>query len=89
VDQTPAITSAATATATVGKSLSFSVTASGYPAPSFTESGALPKGVTLSSTGLLSGTPAAGTKGTYKVALAATNGIGTAAQTFTLVVNSA
>jgi hypothetical protein len=89
VDQPPAITSAATATATVGKSLSFSVTASGSPAPIFTESGALPKGVTLSSTGLLSGKPDDDTKGTYKVTLAATNGIGTpAAQTATLVVNN-
>jgi hypothetical protein len=89
VDQPPAITSPARATDSVGKSLSFSVTASGSPAPTFMESGTLPKGVTLSSAGLLSGTSAAGTGGTYKVTLAANNGIGApAAQTFTLVVHN-
>jgi hypothetical protein len=87
VDQPPAFTSAATATATVGQSLSFSVTASGYPAPTFTESGALPKGVTLSSTGLLSGTPAAGTAGSYSITITAANAGGTSRQKFTLVLD--
>jgi len=76
MDQAPAITSANHASATLGKHLSFQVTASGYPAPSFTESGALPKGVTLSSSGLLSGTP--GSWGTYAITITKTNAVGSA-----------
>jgi hypothetical protein len=49
VDQPPAITSASTASATVGDPLTFQVTATGYPTPAFSKSGGLPKGVTLSS----------------------------------------
>jgi len=86
VDQAPAITSAATASAKVGKSLSFAVTASGYPAPTYSESGSLPKGVTLSSTGLLSGTPAAGTGGSYAITITAMSSAGTVQQSFTLKV---
>jgi hypothetical protein len=48
VDQAPAITSANHASATLGKHFTFQVAASGYPAPSFSETGALPKGVTFS-----------------------------------------
>ena len=47
--------------------------------------GALPGGVTLSSAGVLSGTPASGTVGSYPVTVTATNGISPAAtQAFTL-----
>jgi uncharacterized repeat protein (TIGR01451 family) len=87
VNQPPAFTSAATASATVGKPLSFMVTASGSPAPSFSESGSLPKGVILSSTGLLSGTPAPGTGGSYAITITAADAGGTTQQKFTLVVN--
>jgi hypothetical protein len=86
VDQAPAITSANAATAIVGKSFSFEFTGSGYPAPTFTESGALPKGVTLSSTGLLSGTPAAGTSGSYTITITVTNTAGSVQQSFKLTV---
>jgi hypothetical protein len=53
--------------------------------------GALPTGVTFdSSTGVLSGTPTAGSGGSYPVTLKAANGIGAdAMQTFTLSVHSA
>ena len=45
---------------------SFSATATGFPAPTLSETGALPSGVTFNTaTGVLSGTPAAGTGGTY------------------------
>jgi hypothetical protein len=88
VDQAPAITSANAATATVGKSFSLQITASGSPAPTFTESGALPKGVTFSS-GLLSGTPAAGTGGRYAITITATNAAGSVQQSFTLTVDQA
>ncbi|MFZ0303353.1 MAG: putative Ig domain-containing protein, partial [Terracidiphilus sp.] len=86
----PAITSAGSTTFTVGSSGSFTVTASGYPSPTFSETGALPSGVTLNSAGVLSGTPAAGTGGTYPLTITASNGIGTnATQSFTLTVNQA
>ena len=91
VDQAPVITSAHTTTFTVGASgTTFPVTASGYPAPTFTETGTLPSGVTLSTAGVFSGTPAAGTGGSYPITITATNGITPAGtQSFTLIVNQA
>ncbi len=91
VDEAPVISSANNATFTVGASGSFPVTATGYPAPTFSETGTLPTGVTLdSTTGALAGKPAAGAGGTYPITLKATNGIGTdATQNFTLTVNEA
>ena len=60
-------------------------------APSITASGPLPMGVTFNQgTGVLSGTPAAGTNTTYPLTLMASNGVGTtASQSFTLTVNAA
>jgi len=83
----PTITSANTTTFTVGSPGSFTVTATGTPAPTFSETGALPTGITLTGGGLLSGTPAAGTAGSYPITITASNG-GTpnATQPFTLVV---
>ena len=70
VSQAPAITSATSTTFTVGKAGSFTVTASGVPTPSLSETGTLPGGVTFNAaTGVLSGTPAAGTGGTYSLTL--------------------
>jgi large repetitive protein len=90
VNQAPAITSATSSTFSVGAAGSFTVTATGYPAPAFSETGALPTGVTLSSAGVLSGTPAAGTGAAYPITITASNGIGTSAtQSFTLNVNQA
>ena len=90
VDQAPAITSATSTTFTVGTSGSFSAAASGYPAPTFTESGPLPSGVTLSSAGVLTGTPGAGTGGTYPIVIMATNGVSPdATQSFDLAVDQA
>src|SRR5467141_2636301 len=91
VNQPAAITSATSTTFTVGTAGSFTVTATGFPAPTFSETGALPSGVTLAAaTGLLSGTPAAGTGGTYAITVTASNGVGTnATQSFTLTVNQA
>jgi hypothetical protein len=89
VDAAPAITSADAATFTVGTAGSFTVTASGNPAPSITKSGALPSGVTFTD-GVLSGTPGAGTGGTYPITVTASNGVGTpASQPFTLTVDAA
>jgi hypothetical protein len=90
VDQASAITSASSTTFTVGTAGSFAVTASGFPSPTLSETGALPSGVTLSSAGILSGTPAAGAGGIYSIAITASNGIGSnATQNFTLTVDQA
>lgn len=66
---------------------SFHVTASSNPASTFAETGRLPSGVTLSSSGLLSGTPAIGSSGSYPITITASNG-GTpnGTQAFTLTV---
>ena len=86
--QSPTITSAASNTFSAGVPGSFTATASGNPAPIFAETGALPNGVTLSPFGVLSGTPAQGTSGSYPLTLNASNGVlPGATQSFTLTVN--
>jgi DNA-binding beta-propeller fold protein YncE len=86
----PQITSPASTTFTVGAAGSFNATATGTPTPALTESGKLPAGVTPTSTGGLSGTPTAGTGGTYTVTITAANGVAPAAsQRFTLTVHQA
>ena len=88
VNEAPTITSANNTTATIGTALSFQVTSTGYPAPNYSLTGALPSGVTFHpGTGILSGTPRAGTAGTYPVTITATNSTGTVTQSFTLVVS--
>jgi uncharacterized repeat protein (TIGR03803 family) len=90
VNQAPAITSANNTTFTVGTLGSFTVTAAGYPAPTFSETGSLPSAVTLNATtGALSGTPADGTAGTYAITITASNVVGSnATQSFTLTVGN-
>ena len=58
---------------------------------SYTETGKLPSGVTLNPTsGLLGGTPAAGTGGIYPITVTASNGVlPNATQSFTLTVDQA
>ncbi|HTU88762.1 MAG TPA: putative Ig domain-containing protein, partial [Gemmataceae bacterium] len=88
--QAPAFTSAGNTTFTVGSAGSFTVTASGYPLPTLSEnsSDTLPSGVTFNATtGVLSGTPAAGSAGTYTLNFTAANSGGSVTQTFTLTVN--
>jgi hypothetical protein len=76
VNQIPAITSAGSATFTIGAAGSFPVTATGYPAPTISASGALPSGVTFNAaTGELGGTPAVGTNGIYHITFTASNGV--------------
>ena len=95
VDQQPAVTSAASASFHAGTPGSFTVTTTGYPAPSLSDGGAtLPADVTFTDNGngtaTLAGTPAAGTGGTYPFTITAHNGIGTdATQSFTLTVDEA
>jgi hypothetical protein len=90
VKQGPAFTSATSATFVIGQAKSFTVTTSGFPLPTLTESGALPSGVTFNTaTGVLSGTAASGSNVSYPITFTATNSTGTANQTFTLNVNQA
>ncbi len=91
INQAPAITSANNTTFTVGTAGTFTVTATGFPAPSLSVTGALPGGVTFNTgTGELGGTPAAGTSGTYPITFTASNGVApNATQNFTLTVNQA
>jgi hypothetical protein len=81
----PTFSSADKTTFVVGDATVFVVAAKGKPSPSVTERGALPAGVSFqggSGTGILSGTPAKGTKGTYRVLLVASGTM----QRFTLIV---
>ena len=88
----PAITSVSSVSLEVGRSASFTVTATGSPTPMLSHSGTLPPGMAFQAhndgTATISGTPSAGTAGTYQVTLTATNAVGTATQTFSLVVST-
>ncbi len=74
--------------ATVGTAYSQSLVATGNPTPTWSvTSGSLPPGLTLSSAGLVSGTPTTG--GNYSFTATAANSLGTAAQAVTLQVRQA
>jgi putative Ig domain-containing protein len=90
INQPPAITSINSATFRVGVAGSFVVTATGTPTPTLSETGTLPSGVSFNAaTGVLSGTPAAGTGGTYNIMFTAASTGGTSAtQSFTLTVDN-
>jgi cyclophilin family peptidyl-prolyl cis-trans isomerase len=79
VGEAPVITNGPPpSTAVVGTAYNFAYTASGFPAPTFSHTGTLPPGLSLSSTGVLSGTPTQ--TGEYTgIVVTASNGIGTAA----------
>jgi hypothetical protein len=89
VNLAPKITSASSTTFTVGTAGTFMMTATGTPAPTLGETGALPAGVTFSAaTGVLSGTPTV--SGAFPITFAATNStLPNASQSFTLTVNPA
>ena len=89
VDQPPAITSANQVTFTTGVAGSFTMTATGYPAPTFSWTGGLPSVIQLSSAGVLSGTPVAGDGGTWPILVKAASTTGTATQSFTLTIDEA
>src|SRR4029077_12448140 len=82
------ISSANIAAFSVSTAGTFTVTATGAPAPGFSETGALPSGVTFSSGGVLNGTAA--TSGTFPITITAANGVTpNATQSFTLLVTHA
>ncbi|MGA3171889.1 MAG: RICIN domain-containing protein [Chthoniobacteraceae bacterium] len=72
---TPSISNGPPPAATLNTAYSFTYSPGGYPAPVFAlTSGALPPGLTLSSAGLISGTPTA--MGTYTGTVTVSNGVG-------------
>ena len=79
----PVITSLNNATFVIGSPGKFTVKANEQA--TFTETGTLPAGLTLSSAGVLSGVPQS--EGTYKIELYATNANGTGKQAFTLTID--
>jgi Putative Ig domain len=87
VSAPPAITSATSATFTVGTAGSFQFTATGDPTPTFSCTG-LPAGLSVSSSGLLSGTPAkTDTPGSNTINVFASNGAATVgSQSFDLII---
>jgi hypothetical protein len=100
LDSAPTISGANNTTFTVGIVGSMTVTASGYPTPALSDAStatcttALPGGVSFSSTSgsgsaTISGTPGAGTGGTYNVCITASNASSTLTKSFTLTVNQA
>ena len=81
----PVITSASTASGTVGSAFSYQITATNTPS-SYGATG-LPAGLSVNSgTGLISGTPT--TAATSTVTLSASNGGGTGTATLTLTINN-
>jgi hypothetical protein len=94
VNQAPAITSADDTTFIVGSAGSFTITSTGYPSATLSETGTLPSGVTFlvngNGTATLSGTPQAGSVGDFTLMIAAGNSIPpTASQEFDLTVAAA
>ncbi len=93
VNEAPTFVSVSSTNFTAGTYGVFNLATIGYPSVTSISltSGSLPLGITYdSSTMTLSGTPAAGTGGTYPLAFSASNGISpSASQNFTLTVNEA
>lgn len=90
--QPAAIISPASEAFAIGNAGTFTVAATGFPTPKLTQTGALPSGLTFTDNGngtaTLTGTPAAGTSGTYSLMFTASNGVGSnATQNFSLGVN--
>jgi hypothetical protein len=90
VSQVPAITSAATASATTGSAFSVTVTTTGSPAPTMTETSTLPAGLTFTDnangTATIAGTPTG--SGSSNIKIVATNSAGTARQTLVLTISA-
>ena len=89
IGQAPLITSSAPPGGNVATAYAFSYAASGFPAPGFSlQSGTLPPGLSLSTAGVLSGTPTI--PGSYSGSIKASNGIGSdAIQNFNITITQA
>jgi hypothetical protein len=90
VDRGPALRHVGTVHAPAGTAMDQPVRATGYPVPALTESGTLPAGLTFTGngngTGDIAGTPASGSSGRYPVTITAASGLGSASESFTIVV---
>jgi len=88
IQQPPAFTSGTSTTFVAGSLSTFIFAATGVPAPTFSVAPPPPGGLMLNSvTGVLTGTPVAGTGGTYTLMVTATNGVSPdAVQAFTLTI---
>ena len=86
----PVITAGLTKTFTVGTAVNYTISADGVPDPQFSiTSGSLPSGLSLSGSGVISGTPAAGSGGIHTVGIKAHNAAGDDSKTFTFTVDEA
>ncbi len=91
VAEAPKITTGNRLTVRDGRAVRFIVRTSGNPTPTINATGRLPRGLGLyvgqNGTATLSGTPAAGQRGVFRLFITASNGVGTPArQVFTLIV---
>ena len=90
VTRAPALPKIPAITATVGAALHRVIRATGYPAPALAETGPLPRGLTFTvngnGTALIAGTPAAGSRGRYRITITATNPSGTAARHLKIIM---
>lgn len=89
IDAVPAITSGQSGAGTVGTAYSHTVTASGYPDPTFAIAGGrLPTGLVLDAvTGKISGEPTE--EGSYVFVITATNDAGSVAREYRIVITEA
>jgi hypothetical protein len=84
---TPTITSADTTTFTLGNAGTFQIVANSSSPTTFSETGTLPSGVSLTPAGLLSGIPGPGTGGSYPITVTASDGpLTNTTQAFSLIV---
>jgi hypothetical protein len=90
VTSAPAIVTGTSATATVGSGFDFTVRAKGFPAPTLTETGAIPQGLAWTDNGdgtaTLAGAPGVAQGGVYKLTFTAASVYGTVSRSFTLTV---
>jgi hypothetical protein len=90
VDRVPALRHVGTVHAPTGAAMDQPIKATGYPVPALTESGTLPAGLTFTDhgngTGDIAGTPAAGSSGHYPVTITTASSMGSASESFTIVV---
>src|SRR5262249_568817 len=94
VNEGPAFTSRNSTALTLGTSGLFAVLTTGFPAPSLTETGALPGGVTFTDngngSGKLAGIATTGAANSFPITFTASNGSGSpTTQSFTLTVDQA
>jgi PKD repeat protein len=90
VTRAPVLPKIRTIRTRVRAALHLTVRAAGFPLPALAESGPLPRGLTFTDNGngtaTIAGTPAAGSRGLYRVTITATNASGIATQSFKIIV---